>query len=229
MLHLKREAANKAISYLKPAMKLGLGTGSTANEFIKLLAVEINKGLEIKASATSVQTEELCQDLGIKLYALDDLHKLDLVVDGTDEINMAKNAIKGGGGALLREKITAMSSAKVLIIADETKLVSHLGAYPLPIEISKFAYQTTKMMCKELLDKLGYNDITMKWRTDSSNKLFITDGGNYILDVALQAIDSIDDLNMGLLSIPGIVEHGLFLNMVDHAIIAMEKGGVKIL
>lgn len=226
---LKQLAAMKALTYVDSGMNLGLGTGSTANEFIKLLSHKIKNGLEIKTIATSRQTEELCAKLQIKLYDLNDLIKLDLIVDGADEICANKDAIKGGGGALLREKIAAMASTKKIIIADESKLVKKLGAYPLPIEITKFGAQSTKVTCKELLQDLGYRNFTLNWRKTKEDVLFISDGGNYILDAKLGTINNIENLNISLLKIPGVVEHGLFVKIASKAIIAMKNGEVNII
>lgn len=226
---LKQLAAMKALTYVDSGMNLGLGTGSTANEFIKLLSHKIKNGLEIKTIATSRQTEELCAKLQIKLYDLNDLIKLDLIVDGADEICANKDAIKGGGGALLREKIAAMASTKKIIIADESKLVKKLGAYPLPIEITKFGAQSTKVTCKELLQDLGYRNFTLNWRKTMEDVLFISDGGNYILDAKLGTINNIENLNISLLKIPGVVEHGLFVKIASKAIIAMKNGEVNII
>lgn len=228
-VNLKQLAALKALNYVHCGMNLGLGTGSTANEFIKLLSNKIKNGLEIKAIATSRQTEELCAKLQIKLYDLNDLIKLDLIIDGADEITTYRNAIKGGGGALLREKIAAMASTTKIIIVDESKLVKKLGAYPLPIEISKFGYESTKAMCAELLEDLGYKNFTLNWRKTINNELFISDGGNYILDAHLGVINNIENFDISLLKIPGVVEHGLFLNIASKAIIAMKSGEVDII
>lgn len=226
MQKLKQLVASKALEYVENGMKLGLGTGSTANEFIKLLSNKIKNGLKIQAIATSKQTEDLCAELGIVLCDLSDLGKLDLVVDGIDEVTKEYGAIKGGGGALLREKIAAYASENVIFIADETKLVSNLGKFPLPIEIAKFGYVTTQELCAELFLAYGFENIILLWRKDKNDELFVTDGGNYILDAMLHNIKNIEEVNVELLKIPGVVEHGLFLNVANKILLATTKGEV---
>lgn len=226
---LKKRAGRKALEYVKSGMKIGLGTGSTVNEFIKLLSYEIKNGLEIQATATSIQTEKLCAELSIKLYDLDELVNLDLVVDGADEITENLGAIKGGGGALLREKIVAYASEAMLVIADESKLVDKLGTFPLPIEINKFGMETTKKACLDLLYDLGYENIQHKWRKSADGNFFETDGGHVILDVLLGEVDEFSDIGERLLNIPGVVEHGLFLDLPTSAIIAMNDGEFRII
>lgn len=226
MHNLKKMAAAKALEYVENGMKIGLGTGSTANEFIKLLSEKIKKGLQIKATATSKQTENLCEELGIELFELNDLNKLDLVVDGADELTKDYNAIKGGGGALLREKITAYTSCEVIFIVDESKLVPQLGAFPLPIEITKFGYLTTQDLCKELFFNYNIENISLLWRKNTKGEMFITDNGNYILDAGLHKIENEAELSSDLLNIPGVIDHGLFLNVATKIIVATTKGEV---
>lgn len=225
---LKARAAEAALNYVYDGMCLGLGTGSTANKFIKLLAKRIEAGLTIKAVSTSQATSELCADLGIALHDVNDLQKLDLVIDGADELTADLQLIKGGGGALLREKIIAQFSAKVLIIADETKLVSHLGDFPLPIEINQFGSQLTASMCSRIFENYGLQ-AKLAWRKNQHGDFFITDGGHYILDASLKSIVKLSELNEKLLAIAGVVEHGLFLNIADLAIVATRKDGLALL
>lgn len=225
---LKAKAAKAALNYVHDGMCLGLGTGSTANKFIKLLAKRIEAGLNVQAVSTSQATSDLCADLGIKLYEVNDIPRLDLVIDGADELTADLQLVKGGGGALLREKIIAQFSNKLLIIADETKLVSHLGAFPLPIEINQFGAQLTASMCQQLFEGYGLEP-KLAWRKNQQGELFITDGGHYILDVLLKSIGKLGELNEKLLSIAGVVEHGLFLNMADLALVATRKDGLVLL
>lgn len=225
---LKIQAAQKALSYVCEDMRLGLGTGSTANEFIKLLAKKVVNGLSIKAVSTSDATTKLCESLGIRLYDLNDLQRLDLVVDGADEIDEELRLIKGGGGALLKEKIVAQASDRVIIIADETKLVAKLGAFPLPIEVNRFAARVTAETCQQLFKKQGAV-AKLSWRQTSGGQYFITDSGHYILDAALQTIEQPELLSESLLAIAGVVEHGLFLDIADMAIITGRKDNLKLL
>ncbi|OLY45487.1 ribose-5-phosphate isomerase [Bartonella apis] len=226
-LELKKAAAAKAVEFVEDGMKLGIGTGSTANEFIRLLAERVKAGLHITGVATSKRSEKLCRDLGIPVATLDETPHLDLDIDGADEIDPHLALIKGGGGALLREKIVAFASSQMLVIADSSKLVKTLGAFPLPIEINPFGLEATKEAIIKVADRLELPaNIKLRVRDD---KTFVTDGGHFILDASFGRISDPERLSKALFSIPGVVEHGLFLNLAKKSVVAMAKGEIKVL
>jgi ribose 5-phosphate isomerase A len=216
---LKRTAAAKALEYLTDGMKLGLGTGSTAEIFIELLAARVRGGLNVIGTATSERTAEKARSLGIPLAALDELAPLDLTVDGADEVDRKLNLIKGGGGALLREKIVAASSKRMIVIADKSKLVPRLGRFPLPIEVLEFGQKTTAERIAQTLAKIGYGDVPVTLRS-RDGLTFVSDSGNLIYDCALSAISSAQKLAAALSNLPGVVEHGLFIGIATTLIIA---------
>lgn len=226
-LKLKKAAAAKAVEFVKDGMKLGIGTGSTANEFIRLLAQRVKNGLRVTGVATSERSEKLCIELGIPVATLDAVPALDLDIDGADEIGPHMALIKGGGGALLREKIVAFSSAQMLVIADQSKLVKTLGAFPLPIEVNTFGLEVTKTAIRDAAKRLGLSgNITLR---TVNNKPFVTDGGHFILDASFGRISDPEGLSEALFAIPGVVEHGLFLNLATKLVIAMANGEIKVL
>ncbi|WP_297327568.1 ribose-5-phosphate isomerase RpiA [uncultured Bartonella sp.] len=226
-LELKKAAAAKAVEFVKDGMKLGIGTGSTANEFIRLLAQRVKNGLRVVGVATSKQSEKLCVELGIPVATLDEVPSLDLDIDGADEIGPQMALIKGGGGALLREKIVAFSSAQMLVIADQSKLVKTLGAFALPIEVNPFGIEVTKVAIIDAAKRLGLSgNIALRTK---NNKPFITDGGHFILDASFGRISDPEGLSEALFAIPGVVEHGLFLNLATKLVIAMANGEIKVL
>ena len=226
-LELKKAAAAKAVEFVKDGMKLGIGTGSTANEFIRLLAERVKAGLHITGVATSKRSEKLCRDLGIPVATLDETPHLDLDIDGADEIDPHLALIKGGGGALLREKIVAFASSQMLVIADSSKLVKTLGAFPLPIEINPFGLEATKEAIIKVADRLELPaNIKLRVR---DGKTFVTDGGHFILDASFGRISDPERLSKALFSIPGVVEHGLFLNLAKKSVVAMANGEIKVL
>ena len=225
----KKAAAKKALEYVSDGMIIGLGIGSTAWWFLELLALRCEReNLIIKGIPTSTKTEEHALKLGIELSSLKDEKKLDLVVDGADEFDSKKNLIKGGGGALLQEKIVASVSEKIIIIADETKQVKNLGSFPLPVEIVRFGSEATFQQVKELLASLSYNDAKIFWRMDLDDR-FISDERHYILDLHLDYISDSRELHMALLTIPGVVETGLFLNYAEKIIVGHKNGRIQIL
>jgi ribose 5-phosphate isomerase A len=217
----KLEAAERALELVQPRMKLGLGSGSTARHFVDLVGKRVAEGLDIRCVATSEATEAQAKALGIPLASLDELLELDLTVDGADEIDPKLRLIKGGGGALLREKIVASASKRMVVIADSTKLVQRLGAFALPIEVVPFGLGATRGHIKRVFARLGLAG-PIRLRGDSSP--FVTDGGHYILDCALGAIAEPEQLSQMLSPIPGVVEHGLFLGLARAAIIAGAEG-----
>jgi ribose 5-phosphate isomerase A len=219
----KRQAAERALTYVESGMKLGLGTGSTAAVFVALLGEKVKAGLDVICVATSEATATQARALGIKLTTLDDCPDLDLVIDGADEVTDDVMIIKGGGGALLREKIVASASSRLIIIADASKRVQTLGKFPLPVEVVPFGLRSTKDMIIEVAAGAGcVGDIVLRLGPDK--KPFVTDSGNYILDCAFEAIDEPDSLDMMLKMVPGVVENGLFLGMAERAIIAGPNG-----
>jgi ribose 5-phosphate isomerase A len=217
----KREAAERALQLVKPGMKLGLGSGSTARQFVDLVGEKVKAGLDIRCVATSEATDAQAKALGIPLGTLDDIPELDLTVDGADEVDPKLRLIKGGGGALLREKIVASASKRMVVIADSTKLVPQLGAFPLPIEVVPFGLAATRRHIERAFATLGLAG-PMRVRGESSP--FITDGGHYILDCSLGTIADPEALSALLSPIPGVVEHGLFVGLARAAIIAGDEG-----
>jgi ribose 5-phosphate isomerase A len=219
----KVQAAERALDFVKPGMKLGLGTGSTAAKFVDLLGARVREGLEVVCVATSETTFLQAEKAGITLSTLDEYPQLDLTVDGADELDRSLKLIKGGGGALLREKIVAMASDQMVVIADYTKQVDTLGAYPLPVEVVQFGMRATLRMIEDAAADAGCVG-TLDIRHNKSGELFLTDGGNLIVDCAFGAIDDPETLSDVLEMIPGVVEHGLFIDITDIAIIAGPQG-----
>jgi ribose 5-phosphate isomerase A len=217
----KREAAERALQFVKPGMKLGLGSGSTARHFVDLVGEKVKAGLDIRCVATSEATAAQAKALGIPLGTLDDIPELDLTVDGADEIDPKLRLIKGGGGALLREKIVASASKRMVVIADSKKRVTQLGAFPLPIEVVPFGLAATRRHIEHAFAKLGLAG-PMRLRGEASP--FVTDGGHYILDCSLGSIGDPEALSEILSPIPGVVEHGLFIGLARTAIIAGAEG-----
>jgi ribose 5-phosphate isomerase A len=219
----KRAAAAGALDYVEDGMKIGLGTGSTAEAFLELLAVRVRDGLNIVGTPTSQRTADKARALGIAIEDLDDLGPLDLVVDGADEADHDLCLIKGGGGALLREKIVASSAAAMVVIADETKLVTKLGAFDLPVEVIPFAHATTARHIVSASSELGYPDLALKLRM-KDGAVFATDNGNYIYDCAYGAISDAKALADTLSCLTGVAEHGLFVGIATSLIVAGAQG-----
>ena len=215
---LKLAAAQVALGHVRDGMKLGIGTGSTAEAFIGLLAEKVGQGFKVTGVPTSERTARLCLDLGIPLATLDEAPKLDLTIDGADEIDPKLNLIKGGGGALLREKIVAHASEQFLVIADESKLVSALGEFPLPIEVNPFGLEATRLAVSEAYEQLGLEgELRLRVR---DGQPFETDGGHYILDASFGHISDPKAVSELLHAIPGVVEHGMFIGMAGMAVVA---------
>ncbi|MGZ5803273.1 MAG: ribose-5-phosphate isomerase RpiA [Xanthobacteraceae bacterium] len=220
---LKRNAAARALEEVKPGMKIGLGTGSTARHFVELLAEKVAGGLNVIGVPTSEITRADAERLGIALTTLDEMPELDLTVDGADEIDFDLHAIKGGGGALLREKIVAAASSRMIVIADETKLVRVLGRFALPIEVMSFGLGATRRAVEKTVAAAGCPGPALL-RRGKDGLPFVTDGGHLILDAAIERIPDPPRLASMLAGIPGVVEHGLFIDLVRTAYIAGSSG-----
>ncbi|MBO9124380.1 MULTISPECIES: ribose-5-phosphate isomerase RpiA [unclassified Rhizobium] len=219
---MKIKAAAAALAHVEHGMRLGIGTGSTAEEFVRLLAEKVADGFKVEGVPTSERTARLCVELGVPLKSLDELPELDLTIDGADEVDAALGLIKGGGGALLREKIVAATSGRMIVIADESKLVDTLGAFPLPIEVNMFGLVSTRIAIEKTAVRLGLSGALSLRQSGDGN--FTTDGGHYIIDASFGRIPDAEALSTQLNAIPGVVEHGLFLNMAALAIIAGPAG-----
>ena len=218
----KRRAAEAALSHVEDGMRLGLGTGSTAAHFVRGLGRRVAEGLRVTGVATSAATERLARELAIPLAPLDAAGALDLDVDGADEIGPGLALIKGGGGALLREKIVAHASQRMIVVADDSKVVEALGAFPLPIEVTDFAVSATARAIERAAAALGLT-VAVNLRQDGG-KPYLTDGGNRILDASFGQIPDPEALSDALSRTPGVVEHGLFLGFADLALVASSDG-----
>jgi ribose 5-phosphate isomerase A len=219
----KRQAAAGALDFVRAGMRLGLGTGSTAAHFVDLLAGRVRGGLDVIAVPTSEATRAQAARLGVPLTTLDETPELDLTVDGADEIAPDLSLIKGGGGALLREKIVAAASARMVVIADHTKWVATLGRFPLPIEVVPFGLAATRRAVEAAALAAGAPG-PAPLRRGNDGHAFVTDGGHFILDAALERIVRPDVLAKRLAAIPGVVEHGLFIGLAQVAVIAGPDG-----
>jgi len=223
---LKIKAAAAAFEFVKDGMKLGIGTGSTADEFIRILGEHVGKGLKVIGVPTSERSAALCREVGVPLTTLDETPELDLTVDGADETDHNLDLIKGGGGALLREKIVAAASADMVVIADDSKLVDTLGAFPLPIEVNPFGLGATRRAVEKCTGALGLSGaIDLR---EANGKPYLTDGGHYILDASFGRIPDAEALSSALLEIPGVVQHGLFIGLASTVVLAGE-GGITLL
>ena len=219
----KRAAAARALDFVRPGMRLGLGTGSTARPFVELLAERVRAGLAIVAVPTSEQTRAQAERLGVPLTTLDETPELDMTVDGADEIAPDLTLIKGGGGALLREKIVASASARMVVIADESKWVSVLGRFPLPVEVVPFGLAATRRAVEAACAAVATPGPALL-RRGKDGHAFVTDGGHWILDATLERILDPTALAQRLSAIAGVVEHGLFVALAQTAIIAGPEG-----
>jgi len=221
-------AAKRAVEYVEDGMRVGLGTGSTAAWMVRCLGEMVREdGLKIKGVPTSTRTADLARQVGIKVISLDEAKWLDVTIDGTDEYDGNLNLIKGGGGALLQEKIVATASDMMVVIADISKRVETLGAFPLPIEVIPFGLQTTQALVEETLvsmDVLG-NNVTLRMNGDVP---FVTDEGNHILDLHLNRIGNPRQFSLVINQIPGVVENGLFIDICDAVVIGYGDGKVEV-
>jgi ribose 5-phosphate isomerase A len=223
---MKREAARAALAHVRSGMRLGLGTGSTAAHFVELLGARAREGLDVVGVPTSERTRIQAERLGLRLTTLEETPTLDLTIDGADEFDAARRLIKGGGGALLREKIVAAASERMFVIADATKHVDMLGAFPLPVEIDCFGARATQLHIGRLVRRLGLTG-PITPRTGPDGAPYRSDGGHFILDCAFGAIPDPEGLADGLAAIPGVVDHGLFLGLAT-AIFVARADGVQI-
>ncbi|MBZ8134180.1 ribose-5-phosphate isomerase RpiA [Afifella sp. IM 167] len=219
---LKREAAATALEAVEDGMRLGLGTGSTAAWFVRLLGEKVRAGLNVVGVPTSEATRRQAEEEGIALTSLDEIDRLDLTVDGADEVGPDLALVKGGGGALLREKIVAAASDRMIVVADASKDVPVLGAFPLPIEVVRFGVKASERAIADTAAALGLSG-PLAWRMAGGER-FLTDEGHYILDASFGRIPDPQALADGLAAIPGVVEHGLFLGLADEALIATPEG-----
>jgi ribose 5-phosphate isomerase A len=219
----KRAASARALDFVRPGMRLGLGTGSTARHFVELLAERVRGGLAVIAVPTSEATRRDAESLGVPLTTLDETPELDLTVDGADEIAPDLTLIKGGGGALLREKIVASASARLVVIADESKWVPMLGRFPLPVEVVQFGLAATRRAVEAAAAAAGAPGPALLRRTKDGHA-FVTDQGHWILDVTLERIPDPRALADQLDAVVGVVEHGLFIELAQTAVLAGSEG-----
>jgi ribose 5-phosphate isomerase A len=225
----KRAAAAKALEYVEDGMKLGLGTGSTAKWVVDLLAKRIlAEGLRITGVPTSSRTRAQANGLGIPLATLDEVGQLDLTIDGADEFDADLNLIKGGGGALLQEKIVASASTRMVVITDPSKQVASLGAFPLPVELVRFGAGATMRLIGELLEQHDVAGRGMALRPGEEGH-YITDEGHYIVDLDLGRIGDPARLNAELNTIPGVVETGLFCGIATAIVVGEADGTARVI
>jgi ribose 5-phosphate isomerase A len=213
----KRRAAEKSLEYVRDGMNLGLGSGSTAAIMVELLAQRVREGLRIQGLPSSEGTRHLAQELGIPLLSFEDVMTLDLTIDGADEADDELHLIKGGGGALLREKIVASLSRRVVIVADSSKRARRIGAFPLPVEVVQFAW-------RPIAERVRALGAAPALRMTPHGQPFVTDEGNYILDCPFGEIADPARLSRELHDIPGVVEHGLFVDLADTLIVGRRDG-----
>lgn len=220
----KQNAAFAAMEFVESGMTIGLGTGSTAKHFVELLADDVADGLVVQCVPTSEQTRIQAESLGITLIPIDQVQQIHITVDGADEVDESGNLIKGGGAALLREKIIADASDHMIVIADPSKQVDRLGVFPLPVEVNQFGFTITAKKVFDALCASGIEKPIVKLREDGPGDPVMTDGGHYILDCHCRRIPDAEALAARLSSVPGVVEHGLFLGMARTVIIGNENG-----
>ncbi|WP_188760272.1 ribose-5-phosphate isomerase RpiA [Edaphobacter acidisoli] len=210
-------AARKSLEFVKPGMVVGLGSGSTATHFIRLLGEQVQAGLKVRGIASSQASEELAVSLGIPVIDFRTATEIDVAIDGADEVGPELALIKGGGGALLREKIVASAAKQFVIVADGSKVVKHLGRFPLPVEVIQLA----EPLVRHRLETLGLKPSRRKAKDGSD---YITDEGNFILDCACGEMNDPGKIAAEIRAIVGVVEHGLFLHMATRALIADGSG-----
>lgn len=220
----KINAAAAALDFVEDGMLLGLGTGSTAAHFVRLLGERVKKGLNVRGVPTSEATDRLAREVGVPLVPVERVGALDLAVDGADEVDGQFRLIKGGGAALLREKIIAGAAKHFVVIADDSKMVETLGAFPLPVEVTPFGFTLTAAHIYHALKQSGCRGAEASLRESAPNTPVVTDGGNYVIDCRCVAIPQPEALADALKRITGVVDHGLFLGMARTVIIGKAKG-----
>lgn len=221
-MNAKQLAAEHAVQFVKNGMTVGLGTGSTSAFAIEAIGKKVKEGLSIKAVASSIRSEELARNVGISLIPFSEVETIDIYIDGADEVDKDLNLIKGGGAALLREKILAFNSKEFVVIVDSSKLVEHLGKFLLPVEIIPFAMELT-------LKQLQRTGCSTSVRI-GNNKPYVTDNGNLIIDCDFRKIERVEQLHQSINNIPGVVENGLFLkDIVSKVIVGHDSGEVKVI
>jgi ribose 5-phosphate isomerase A len=225
----KAAAARAALALVEPGMTLGLGTGSTAAHFIRLLGAEAAAGLAVRGVATSEATAALARAVGVPLLDPDATRTLDLAIDGADEVDPQLRLIKGGGGALLREKIVAAAARRFVVLVDSAKLTPNLGRFPLPVEVTPFGVQWTAARVRDALEQQGCPRQEVGLRQARAGGPFVTDGGNWILVCQCLAIPDPEGLARRLAELPGVVEHGLFLGMAERVLVGGAQGGMEIM
>ena len=223
----KRLAAARAVDLVRPGMRLGLGTGSTAAHFVAMLGERVAQGLKVVGVPTSERTREQALSLNIPLSTLDETPELDLTIDGADEFDPQLRLIKGGGAALLREKIVAAASARMVVVTDRSKQVAMLGKFPLPVEVDRFGLESTRRHVLAAGQATGCTG-EVRLRMNGQGQVLVTDGGHAILDCVFGRIPDADALARLLNAIPGVVEHGLFIGMAK-AVIVADASGVELI
>lgn len=223
----KLVAAKRACDFVEDGMRVGLGTGSTAEWLLRCLGELVADGLKITGVATSARTADLARKLGIPIATLDEVKWLDLTIDGADEYDPDLNLIKGGGGAHLREKIVATASDRMIVIADRTKQVDTLGAFPLPVEVIPFGWETTKALVEETIAALDVMGDRVELRMNGEDP-YVTDEGNLLLDLHLGRIGNPRQTALVLNQIPGVVENGLFIDICDVVVTGNGDGRVQV-
>jgi ribose 5-phosphate isomerase A len=214
----KQRAGARSVEFIEDGMTVGLGTGSTAYWMVERLGERVREGLRVRCVPTSRRTEEQARTLGIPLVTFADVQRLDLAIDGADEIGPNLTLIKGGGGALLREKLVAASAGRFVVVADAGKKVGALGKFPLPVEVVPFAWEVTARRIAEVVR------VEPELRRDGAGGAYLTDNGNYILDCRCGEISDPEGMERGLKMLTGVVECGLFVGMADLAVIATDDG-----
>lgn len=217
---IKKMLGTQAAKYVKPGMTVGLGTGSTANHLIHALAQRVQEGLQFTGVPTSATTKQFAEQLGIKVMELNEATIIDLAIDGADEVSRELNLIKGGGGAMLKEKMVAFAAKRFVVMADETKMVHQLGRFPLPVEVVPFGWKKVQYY----VENLGCKQVELRIR---NNNIFISDEGHYIIDCAFKSIPDPALLNRQLHSIPGVVDTGLFVDMAHCVLVGYADGSLK--
>jgi ribose 5-phosphate isomerase A len=221
-------AAKRAAEFVQDGMRVGLGTGSTAAWLVRCLGEMVrDNGLRIRGVPTSTRTAQLARDVGIEVITLDEARWLDVTIDGADEFDQELNLIKGGGGALLQEKIVATASDQMIVIADAAKEVETLGAFPLPCEVIPFGWRTTQALIEETLISMDVMGRTTTLRMNG-DKPYVTDEGNFIIDLHLNRIENARQLALVLNQMPGVVENGLFVDICDVVIIGNSDGRIEL-